>query len=616
MTEHNYNLVESASQLEEYLHRMLNENVVACDTETTGLYIEKGAKICGVSMSGANLHYYSPVRHTTGKNIPETFKLIDEFLGQFDKPVVYHNAKFDLKMFKAEGIDFPLNVHDTILMAHFILQDNFRSNLGLKKLCSTVLGEEPEDQTMLLKHLKQFVTDDNKSPMGHMAEGNPLIVGQYAQSDTRFTRSLYFALRDKVKVLCDDLYGLEIKLMKYLVYTEMRGVLVDRKLLEKLRDETKVILDELIIQIRAESGLPKFNPMSPLQLENLLFEILNLEKPTDSVTKTGRVSLGAETLDRFDHPLVKKIQKYKKSQKLYSTYYLGMGEFLDKDDVVHCQFNQIGARTGRFSEEKPNLQNIPRGDAVRQVFSVRPGYTSYRFDYSQIEYRLFAHYCRDKTIINGYKDDPKFDIHQLIADELGISRVDGKTINFAVIYGAGVKKIALQLGISVSQARTFLSKYYSRFPGIASLQDSVKRAIKDRTKFQGGKVVELGWIQDLFGRRHYVEVERSYMAVNRLIQGCAANLLKTAMVNVYDYIENQAKKSWGDDVANLLNCIHDELEVEVLNSCPHHNKIALKIKTIMEDFQQFKVPIYVDSKSTTTNWAEAKDWDGSAPTAS
>ncbi len=617
-----YNLVESAEKLEGFLHHLLSDKVVACDTETTGLFPERGARICGVSMSGSYLHYYSPTRHTTGKNIPETFKLVDEFLNQFEGTIVYHNAKFDLKMFKVDGVDFPKRMDDTILMAHLILEDNWRAKLGLKTLCKTILGEEPEDQAMLLDHLKQFTTKESKESkkaMAHVAEGDPAIVGQYAQSDTRFTRALYVALRDKVKGLCEELYQLEVKLMQHLVYTELRGVLVDRKLLAKLRDEARIQLDATLTEIRKETGLPQFNPSSDLQMENLLFEILGLEKPTDATTATGRVSMAGEVLDRFDVPVVNKIRAYKKLLKLYGTYYVGMADFMTKGDTIHCQFNQVGAKTGRFSEEKPNLQNIPRGESVRQVFTVRPGYMSYRYDYNQVEYRIFAHYCRDKDLIKSYRENPQLDLHALVAEELGVPRDKGKTVNFATVYGAGVRRIAGELKTSMADAKVFLTKYYSRFPGVARLRDSATRAIRDRTRKRRGVVEELGWIKDMFGRRHYIELDRSYTAVNALIQGCAASLLKTAMVRVYEYLE-EVRKSYGPDSIHLLNCIHDEIEIEIRLDVPIAEKIALKIQELMEDFPQFDVPILVDVKRTTENWAAAKEWDGqrkrSAPTAS
>ncbi len=596
------------------MKRLMDQKVVASDTETDGLHVHKGNRICGFSFSALDgFNFYVPVRHINQKNLEGGVQAVDDFFRDFLGWVGFHNGKFDLMMFSADNVRFPKHIDDTILMAHLLLQDNHQGQLGLKKLCKTELGEEPEDQTALMDHLARFVDPNKKKkedpPMAHIAEGNIEIVGQYAQTDTRFTLALHTKMRERIRKTCENLYQLEVELMQHLTKTELRGVLLDVTRLVELRDKARVDLDKLLDEIRDETQVPTFNPRSPSQLAGLLWDVLSLEKPVDATTAKGNVSVDDDVLSRYDHPLVTKIRDYRKLSTIYKTFLVGLTEHLSDQNQIHCNFNQVGTTSGRFSSSRPNLQNIPRGDkgAVREVFICRPDFTSYRYDYSQIEYRLFAHYCQDPTLIKGYVDDASFDIHQQIADELGIPRPGAKNVNFASVYGAGIKKLAMMTGWSTSQSRTFLARYHAAHPGIASLQQSVKTVLSQRIIRRDGAIVSHGYVKDAFGRVYYVPLDKSYVGVNRLIQGCAASLLKTAMVAVYNYLD-QISAERGFRVGQILNLIHDELDIELSDKLEDQEKVALKIKDIMEDFPQFKVPILVDMKQSKTNWAEAVDW--------
>jgi DNA polymerase-1 len=223
--------------------------------------------------------------------------------------------------------------------------------------------------------------------------------------------------------------------------------------------------------------------------------------------------------------------------------------------------------------------------------------------------RVFAHYSGDTLLIEGYKT-PGFDIHASVAAELGIERKYAKAVNFLIIYGGGAAKLASNVGCSDEKARAFLEKYYSRLPGVKALRNQAKRFIETRVirdPADTSKVIKWGYVKDLFGRPYHLPSDKSYRAVNRLVAGCAANLMKHGMARVFGLIE-AIRKEHGPDAACLLINIHDEIEIEIRRDVPAESVWVPRITTAMEDFPQFKVPIRCEVKMTETTWNEAKPW--------
>lgn len=390
---------------------------------------------------------------------------------------------------------------------------------------------------------------------------------------------------------------LELPLAPVLLSMEKLGVKIDKPLLESFSGELALEIAELEKAIHQESG-EEFNIGSPKQLGVILFEKLGL--PAGKKTKTG-YSTGEEVLLTLDHPIAKLVLSWRELSKLKSTYVDSLPALTDRDDRIHTSFNQAMTTTGRLSSTHPNLQNIPiktsRGKMVRRAFIAAPNMKLLSVDYSQIELRILAHISEDPNLIKAFSED--LDIHAATAAEIfNVSLKDvtedlrrsAKAVNFGIAYGQGAFGLAENLGISRGEAKDIIDRYFTRFKNV---RDYIEGTVK--------VAHEKGYVETLFGRRRYIEELKSKnmmlkkfgerAAINAPIQGTASDLVKKAMIEVYEKVPTR-----------MLLQVHDELVFEDREE--NLQRFIPDLVRIMESVATLKVPLKVNY-SIGNNWDEA-----------
>ncbi len=387
---------------------------------------------------------------------------------------------------------------------------------------------------------------------------------------------------------------IELPLVEVLRSMERLGIKINKKTVKKLLTDYNKELQTLEKNIYKEAG-EEFNINSPQQLSKILFEKLEI-KPRGRATKSGLHSTRAEKLQdlKEEHTIIKLIIQYRESFKIKSTY---LEPLIKLGDRVHTTFLQTSTATGRLSSQNPNLQNIPL--VVKRVFIASPGYKLVSLDYSQIELRILAGLSNDPKMISAFKKDQ--DIHRLTASQVFNVELDkvtvdmrkmAKTLNFGIVYGMGAVAFARSSGLSRKEADHFIKEYLADFKKIKAWQEKIKK-----------KALKIGYVENLNGRKRWLpainsvnrflasEAERA--AINMPIQSLAADIIKLAMIKVYQQYKN-------DDVRLLLS-IHDELLFEIKSD--KVNSVVKKITQIMETVYDFPVRLKVDV-SIGKNWAD------------
>ena len=399
---------------------------------------------------------------------------------------------------------------------------------------------------------------------------------------------------------------IEMPLSRVLADMELTGIKVDVSYLDKVADELKEQMDQLETEIYECAGVT-FNIMSPAQLSKVLFE--TLEIPYPKRVKDGKYSTSKDILDkiRFVHPIVNKILEYRTLAKLYTNYAVGLKSEVREDGRIHTIFTQTLTRTGRLSSISPNLQNIPArkeySKLIRKAFVPDENSKLLSSDYSQVELRVFAHMSGAENLIQAFKDGK--DIHTKTASDIyhvpmeevtKDMRRTAKAVNFGILYGISSFGLSEDLGIDIGTAKKFIDNYLQTFPGIQEYMEEEKK-----------KAYELGYVTTLMHRRRVIPElkNKNYMirssgermALNTPIQGTAADILKKAMVEIYDEFEKRGLKS------KMLIQVHDELVFNVLDS--ELEEVSEVVRDIMEHTIELKVPLKVDIEYGN-NWYEAK----------
>lgn len=421
------------------------------------------------------------------------------------------------------------------------------------------------------------------------------------------SRALYVKLSGEG--MYELLTDIEIPLAYVLVSMERDGVAIDKAALEAFGVELKNEAEDIEQQIYIEAERA-FNISSPKQLGNVLFDELGL--PGGKKTKTGGYSTNADILEELaakygsDYPILELVLRYRTVTKLYSTYAVGLLKEIREDGRIHTTYKQTETRTGRISSVEPNIQNIPvrteRGREFRRFFIAAEGKKLIDADYSQIELRILAHISDDKLMLEAFKSGE--DIHAMTAAQVFNQplewvtpemRRSAKAVNFGIVYGIGAYSLSQDIGVSVKQADEYIRAYLEKYSGVARyMEQTVESAKKD------------GYVKTMFGRRRYVpELKASNknvqalgkrIAMNTPIQGTAADVIKLAMVRVYNRLKNELPE------ARLILQVHDELIVEA------DEKDAVRAAEIlreeMENAVALSVPLTVDAK-TGESWYEA-----------
>lgn len=399
--------------------------------------------------------------------------------------------------------------------------------------------------------------------------------------------------------------NIEMKLSSVLASMEIEGVRVDTKVLDEMGENINKKLDELTSEIYNYAG-EEFNIQSPKQLGEILFEKLEIPYPKKKKTS---YSTAREILDKIVdyHPIVEKIIEHRTLNKIYTTYIVGIKNCVKEDGKLHTIYTQTLTRTGRLSSIEPNLQNIPirykEGKEIRKAFIPEEDSVFLSSDYSQIELRMFAHMSGEQNLIDAFKHHldihtkTAMDIYHVSKDEVTKNmRRDAKAVNFGIIYGISSFGLAEDLGVDIKTAKKFLDNYLETFPGIKNYMDKI---IKDA--YEKGYVKTImnrkRNIDELYNTNHMIKVQGERMALNTPIQGSSADILKKAMIDIYNEFNRLNLKS------KMILQVHDELIFNVKND--ELEKVKEIVINFMENAYKLNVPLEVDVE-IGKNWYDAK----------
>ncbi|MBL8886302.1 MAG: DNA polymerase I, partial [Phycisphaerales bacterium] len=623
-----YRCIKSKKELDALVKELKSAPVIAIDTETTSISPTR-ADLCGISLSiKVGTGVYIPVRSPDcSSHLDEATVLaaLKPVLEDPRKPKVGHNLKYDMIVLRRAGVmlrgfavpagpDDPLGAGDTMIASYLI--DPSRSSHALEPLGLALLGRTKSSISELIgsgKDQKQFdsVPVDLATP--------------YAAGDADLTLALMQVMLPELRAkgLTSLYYDLEMPLVEVLAELEFNGIKVDGDELDRQRARLQSKLVQILDSLNSESKQSlgrTFDPDSPKQLSAALFN-----RPDDNIpglgikpikkTKTG-FSTDAEVLEKLGDdatlttPIPKLILEYRQLSKLVSTYLVALKEEINpKTGRVHTSFNQTVAATGRLASSDPNLQNIPIrteiGREIRKAFVAQPSHLLVTADYSQIELRLLAHLSKDPALTQAFHEGA--DIHTAVAAQVHHIPLDqvtkeqrsgAKMVNFGIVYGVTPYGLARRLNIGNDEAAEIINGYKRKFAGITTfLEECVQQAKR------------YGYVETIMHRRRpildiesNVPARRAFaerIAINSVVQGSAADLIKLAMVNIQRIID-EGKAPNG---LKMLLQIHDELVFEV----PAESAEAAKTLVVdkMEHAMTLSVPLGVDAHAGK-NWFEGK----------
>lgn len=593
-----YHLVETKEELTRLKDQLLNQKVICFDTETTSIEPRK-AKLVGVSFCyKPNEAFYVPFPsdEETASTLIKTIKPIFE---SKDITKVAHNLKYDLHVLYNYDVQIEGAVFDTMIAAYLINPDY--------KLNMDFLAER-------LLNYKTIPIDTLIGPKGkgqkNMQDLSPIEIKDYACEDADITFKLYKILKEQIQKphLKDLFYKVEMPLVEVLAMVEKEGIKVDRQSLKTYSEELKTELLGLDESIKNLAGL-EFNIDSPKQLGQILFDHLKISSKAKK-TKTGQYATSEEILQKLknNHPIIPEILVYRQLRKLKNTYVDPLPELCEEESGrVHTHFMQTVTATGRLSSNNPNLQNIPirseKGREIRKTFIARnKEYELLAADYSQIELRIMAALSDDQNMINAFVNNR--DIHAETASRVfnvdienvtRDQRASAKAVNFGIIYGQSAFGLSQTLQISRTEAKQIIDSYFNQYPKIKDYMNKVVYEAREK-----------GYVETLFKRRRYLPdinsanaVVRGFAernAINAPIQGSAADIIKIAMVSVYQEMKKRKTKS------KLILQVHDELVFDV-----HHAEREMMSKLVVEHMEKsanLRVPMMVEYK-LSSNWLDA-----------
>jgi len=589
-----YILLNDEKELFKVLNQIPKDSIVAFDTETTSVDTIN-AQIVGFSFSYEETKaYYAPISHfylgapeqisedaaKKAINILNTFKLVLQNF-KYDYEIVKFNLGIELKLYA-----------DTMILAWLL---NTSQRVGLDYQV-----EKYFDHKMIA--FKDVVKKGENFSNVEVSKAC-----EYAAEDALMTLKLYNKLLEEFedednKVLLKLAKDVEFDFIYVLANMFEKGIKVDVKKLEELKESNNKTIQELISKIYEAAGT-EFNINSPKQLGVVLFEQLKL--PPSKKTKTGYSTNEVVLHKLFDtHEVIPLLLKYREAFKLQSTYIeplLDLG-LKNPENRIYTSFLQTGTATGRLSSKNPNLQNIPvrtqAGAEIRSAFIPKEGYKLVGIDYSQIELRLLAHFSEDKALVEAFNSGE--DIHYQTSvkifgeEQAKEKRSVAKSINFGLLYGMGSKKLADTLGITTKEAKTYIESYFEAFV-----------SVKDYLKSIEEYAFEHGYVETLLKRKRLFDFDAAngmqkaaYLreSVNTLFQGSAADLIKLSMIEIY-------KKYKNNDKVSMLLQIHDELIFEI-----EENEVEIitsDLIKIMENIFTLNVPLKVSS-TIGNSWQDLK----------
>ena len=595
--DYDYQLIDTEEKRIDFLQIIKTKEIFSLDTETTDIN-PINAELVGMSFSYAeNQAFYVPIPAER----EEALKIVNEFkeLLENEQTVkVGQNIKYDMLVLSNYGVEVKGPLFDTMI-AHYVLQPELRHNMDY--LAEIYLNY----QTI---HIEELIGQKGKN-QGNMRNLSPQQIYKYACEDADVTLKLKNRLEQELKEQGAEklFYEIEMPLVPVLAYMEKNGVRIDTHALK----ETSTHFTARMIQIENEiyqlAGT-EFNVSSPKQVGEILFERLKITDKAKK-TKTGQYVTSEEVLEglRNKHDIVGKILDYRGLKKLLGTYIDALPLLInERTGKIHTSFNQTVTATGRLSSSNPNLQNIPiqneDGKEIRKAFIPEEGCEFFSADYSQIELRIMAHLSNDPNMIEAFREGD--DIHAATAAKIykinieEVSREQrskAKTANFGIIYGISVFGLAERMNVPRSEAKELIDGYFQTYPQIKAFMDkSIERAR------------EKGYIETIFGRKRFLPdilshnaVVRGYAernAINAPIQGSAADIIKVAMVKIYQRFLSENIRS------KMILQVHDELNFSVYPE--EKEKVEQIVIEEMERAYSMQVPLRADC-GWGSNWLEA-----------
>ena len=594
---YDYQLIDTEEKRSELIKKIKTNDIFSLDTETTGID-PINAELVGMSFSYTeNQAFYVPVP----SNREESLKIVNEFKEVLEDErtlKIGQNIKYDILTLSNYGVNVQGPMFDTMI-AHYVLQPELRHNMDY-------LAE-------IYLHYRTIPIEDLIGPKGknqkNMRDLSPEAVYKYACEDADITLKLHHVLKKELDVsgVANLFYEIEMPLVPVLAYMERNGVRVDTEALKETSQHFTQRMNQIEQEIYQLTGM-QFNISSPKQVGEILFDRLKIVEKAKK-TKTGQYVTSEEVLEglRNRHEVVGKILDYRGLKKLLSTYIDALPLLINpRTQKIHTSFNQTVTATGRLSSSNPNLQNIPirneDGKEIRKAFIPEEGCEFFSADYSQIELRIMAHLSGDKNMIEAFQEGN--DIHAATASKVfkialeevtREQRSKAKTANFGIIYGISVFGLAERMNVPRSEAKELIDGYFQTYPQIKEYMDhSVEKARIN------------GYIETVFGRKRYLPdinshnaVVRGYAernAINAPIQGSAADIIKVAMVKIYQRFQKENIRS------KMILQVHDELNFSV------HPEEKEKVQQIvieeMEKAYAMQVPLQADC-GWGKNWLEA-----------
>lgn len=594
---YDYQLVDTEEKRTELLQNLLTKEIFSLDTETTGTD-PITAELVGMSFSYAeNQAFYVPVPADRA----EAQKIVNEFRPAFEKEGVLkvgQNIKYDMLVLGNYGTEVRGPLFDT-MVAHYVLQPELRHNMDY--LAEIYLHY----QTI---HIEELIGPKGKGQK-NMRDLSPEAIYKYACEDADVTLKLKNILEQELKTNDAEklFYEIEMPLVPVLAYMERNGVRVDTEALKQTSEHFTARMNQIEEEVHQLAGTD-FNIASPKQVGEVLFDKLRIVEKAKK-TKTGQYVTSEEVLEslRGKHEIVGKILEHRGLKKLLGTYIDALPLLINKETgKIHTSFNQTVTATGRLSSSNPNLQNIPirneNGKEIRKAFIPDDGCEFFSADYSQIELRIMAHLSGDANMIEAFKEGD--DIHAATAAKVYKISIDkvtreqrskAKTANFGIIYGISVFGLAERMNVDRKEAKELIDGYFETYPQIKEYMD---KSI-DLARGQG-------YIETIFGRKRYLpdinsrnSVVRGYAernAINAPIQGSAADIIKVAMVRIYQRFQSESIKS------KMILQVHDELNFSILPE--EKEKVQKIVIEEMENAYRMQVPLRADC-GWGSNWLEA-----------
>ena len=592
-----YHLIETEEDAKQLSELLVTKQIVSFDTETTS--------VCAIDAELVGLSFACEEKEAWYVAVPaereQAEKYVNIFKKVYESPEIIkvgQNVKYDIQVLKNYGIEVKAPLWDTMI-AHYLINPGRENNMD--SMAESLLHY----QTI---HIEQLIGPKG-SAQKSMRSLSPAEVYQYAAEDADITLRLKNVLEPKLKeVGAEELFhDIEMPLVPVLADMERNGVRLDTKALDDVRTtftQRMTELEQEIYQLAGES----FNIASPRQVGEILFGKLKIVEKAKK-TKTGQYQTSEEVLQSLSskHPIVEKILAHRGLKKLIGTYVDALPRLINPNTGhIHTSFNQCVTTTGRLSSSDPNLQNIPvnseDGKEIRKTIIPDEGEIFFSADYSQIELRVMASMSGDENMIEAFTSNADIHaatsakiFHKPISEVTKEERSKAKRANFGIIYGISVFGLAQNMGIDRSEAKALIDGYFATFPGVHTFMEESKK-----------KAAEKGYAETLYHRRRYLPditsrngtvraiAERN--AINAPIQGTAADIIKIAMVRIYQRFKAEGLKS------KMILQVHDELNFSVVPEEKFHVK-----QLVLEEMQNaaaLKVPLIADC-GFGLNWLEA-----------